>query len=82
MRSPLYYKKCECNQIMTSRRRRGYYGWTGNPSTGGCHWVTEDMDDRHIEHYCPQCKITTHEKTDCEWRPFGDELELGISNDR
>jgi len=82
MRSPLYYKKCQCGQIMTSHRRRGFYGWTGNPTTGGCHWVSEDGENRYIEHYCPVCEITEGEKTDREWRPFGDKLKLGVSNDR
>ena len=82
MRSPLYYKKCQCGQIMTSHRRRGFYGWTGNPTTGRCYWVNEDGENRYIEHHCPVCKITEEEKTDKEWRPFGDKLKLGVSNDR
>ena len=65
---------------MTSHRRRGYYGYTGYGDR--CHWVNEDGENRYIEHHCPVCKITDEEKTDREWRPFGDKLELVISNDR
>ena len=72
---------------MTSHRRRGFYGWTSDGDgsydcSARYHWVSEDGENRYIEHYCPVCKITEGEKTDCEWRPFGDKLELGISNDR
>jgi len=31
----------------------------------------------YIEHYCPACKIEITEVTDAEWRPEGDELDLG-----
>ena len=77
MRSPLYYKKHGCGQIMTSHRRRGPYGFMGNPTTGEFGWVNEDGDKRHIEHHCPVCDITQLEPTDSEWRSEGKELDLG-----
>ena len=71
MRSPLYYKKHECGQIMTSHRRRDTY-WR-NPSGK---WANSESTF-YIEHYCPACDIWINESTDSEWRPEGDELNLG-----
>jgi hypothetical protein len=71
MRSPLYYKKCGCGQIMTSHRRRGYE-WSSVRSDA--YYIGPKY---YIEHYCPACDKTSEEPTDSEWRPKGKELDLG-----
>tara|TARA_R100001463_G_scaffold132925_1_gene193932 strand:- start:338 stop:592 length:255 start_codon:yes stop_codon:yes gene_type:complete len=77
MRSPLYYKKHGCGQIMSSHRRTNtswYMSSRGNPyRINGKSGETT----RWIEHYCPSCDIVINEVTDSEWRPEGDKLDLG-----
>jgi len=73
MRSPLYYKKHRCGQIMSSHRRRDT--WFHTPQRNN-KWSTSESSF-YIEHYCPACDIEIIESTDSEWRPEGDELNLG-----
>ena len=49
---------------MTSHRRRTWQGRYNPP-----HY--------HIEHFCPACDKYIDEPTDNEWRPEGEELNLG-----
>ncbi len=71
MRSPLYYKKCGCGQIMTSNRRRSI-NWSSSRTNA---YQTDTTF--YIEHYCPACDKWNDEVTDSEWRPEGEELCLG-----
>jgi len=82
MRSPLYYKKHGCGQIMSSHRRTEttwYISQRGNPYTviDEHGYEHRGKTNRWIEHYCPACDIVINESTDSEWRPEGDELDLG-----
>lgn len=77
MRSPLYYKKHKCGQIMSSHRRRDTE-WTRTPDL---YYYDKRMYHSqsvfYIEHTCPACDTYEREPTDSEWRSEGKELDLG-----